>query len=94
MLEVRSLHTIYSFDIPYLFCRNLSFGLMTKSKGLRGCGLKGSSEVKAKRSQGCGPRRSLGITSHTLGNVRKYEGVNLHIPKATLTLGDEVSMDS
>jgi hypothetical protein len=40
-------------------CRNLSFGLVTKAKGLQGCGPSGSPGVKAKRPQGCGPRRSL-----------------------------------
>jgi hypothetical protein len=40
-------------------CCNPSIGLATKAKGL----------------QGCGPRRSLGITSHTPGSVRKCEGV-------------------
>ncbi len=62
-------------------CRNLSFGLATKAKGL----------------QGCGPKESPGVTSHTPGNVRKCEGVNLHTPKATPTLGDGgdgVPMDS
>jgi hypothetical protein len=39
-------------------CRNLSFGLATKAKGL----------------QGCGPRESPGVTSHTLGSVGKCEG--------------------
>jgi hypothetical protein len=48
-------------------CRNPSFGLATMAKGLQGCGPKGSSGVKAKRS----PR----VTSHTFGNVRKCEGV-------------------
>jgi len=52
--------------------RNLSFGLATKAKGL----------------QGCGPRGSSGVTSHTPGSVKKCEGVNPHTPKATPTLGD------
>jgi hypothetical protein len=59
-------------------CRNPSFGLATKAKGL----------------QGCGPRESPGITSHTLGSVGKYEGMNPHTPKATPTLRDGVSVDS
>jgi hypothetical protein len=59
-------------------CRNSSFGLTTKAKGL----------------QGCGPRGSPGVTSHTPGNVKKCEGVNLHTPKATPTLGDGVLVDS
>jgi hypothetical protein len=59
-------------------CRNPNFGLATKAKGL----------------QGCGPRESLGATSHIPGSVRKCEGVNPHTPKATPTLGDGISVDS
>jgi hypothetical protein len=59
-------------------CRNPSFGLMTKAKGL----------------QGCGPRESLGVKSHTPRSVGKCEGVNPHTPKATPTLGDGVPIDS
>jgi hypothetical protein len=62
----------------YAPCRNPSLGLATKAKGL----------------QGCGPRGSPGITSHALGSVRKCEGVNPHIPKATPTFGDGVPVDS
>ncbi len=58
-------------------CHNSSLGLATKAKGL----------------QGCKPRENPGVISHTPGNVRKCEGVNLHTPKATPTLGDGVSMD-
>jgi len=61
----------------WVLCRNPSFGLATKAKGL----------------QGCRPRGSPGITSHTLGSVGKCEKVNPHTPKATPTLGDEVSVD-
>jgi len=35
----------------------------------------GSPGIKAKALQGCGPRGSRGITSHTPGSVRKCEGV-------------------
>jgi hypothetical protein len=59
-------------------CRNPSFGLAPKAKGL----------------QGCGPRGSPGVTSHTLGNVGKCVRVNLHTPKATPTLGNGVPVDS
>jgi hypothetical protein len=59
-------------------CRNLSFGLTTKAKGL----------------QGCEPRESPGVTSHTPKNVGKCEGVNPHTPKATPTLGNGVPVDS
>jgi hypothetical protein len=56
-------------------CRNLSFGLTIKAKGLQGYGPRGSPGVEAKRSQRCGPRRSSGVTSHTPRSVRKCEGV-------------------
>jgi len=68
----------YHFLIFHHSCCNLSFGLATKAKGL----------------QECEPRRSPGVTSHTLGSVGKCEGVNLHTPKATPTLGDGVLVDS
>ncbi len=59
-------------------CRNPSFGLATKAKGL----------------QGCEPKESPGVTSHTLGSVGRCEGVNLHTPKATPTLGYGIPVDS
>jgi hypothetical protein len=65
-------------NLAQRFCHNLSFGLATKAKGL----------------QGCGPRGSPGVTSYTHGSVGKCEGVNPHIPKITLTLGDGVPVDS
>jgi hypothetical protein len=57
-------------------CCNPSFGLVTKAKGL----------------QGCRPRESPGVTSHILRNVRKYDGVNPHTPKATPTLGNGIPL--
>jgi hypothetical protein len=59
-------------------CRNPSFGLATKAKGL----------------QGCGPKGSPGVTSGIPGSVGKREGVNPHTPKATPALGDGVPVDS
>jgi len=59
-------------------CHNPSFGPLTKAKGL----------------QGCGPRKNPGVTSHTPESVGKCEGVNLHTPRATPTLGDGVPVDS
>ncbi len=58
---------------------------------------RGSLGVKAKALQGCGPRGSQGVTSHTpesVRSVRECEGVNTHTPKATPTLGDGVPVDS
>jgi len=59
-------------------CCNPGFGLATKAKGLQECGTRGSS----------------GVTSHTPGSVRKCEGMNPHISKATPTLGDGIPVDS
>jgi len=45
----------------------------------KGCKVVGQEEgslgIKVKALQGCGPRGSRGVTSHTPGNVRKCEGV-------------------
>jgi len=64
----------------------------------RGCKVadqeEGSPGVKAKASQGCGPRGSRGVTSHTPRSVRKCEGVNTHTAKATPTLKNGVPVDS
>jgi hypothetical protein len=59
-------------------CRNPSLGLATKVRACKGVGQEGS------------PR----ITSHAPRNVGKCEGMNLHTPKWTPTLGVGVSMDS
>jgi len=69
--------TITLFD-AYRKCRNPSFGLATKAKGL----------------QGCGPKGSPGVTSETPGSAGECEGLSLHIPKATPTLGDGLPVDS
>jgi hypothetical protein len=68
---------LFNHPSPKALCRNPSFGLATKAKGL----------------QGCGPRESPGVTSHTPESVGKYEGVNPHTPKATPTLGDGILVD-
>ncbi len=59
-------------------CRNPSFGLATKAKGL----------------QRCRPRGSPEVTSETPGSVGECEGMSLHTPKATPKLGEGVSVDS
>jgi hypothetical protein len=66
------------WPIIWFRCRNPSFGLATKAKGL----------------QGCGPKGSPGVTSGTPRSVGKREGVNPHTPKATPALGDGVPVDS
>ncbi len=68
-------------------CRNLSFGFATKAKGLQSYGLKRSSRQEK-------ARESHHIFPGVLESVREYEGMNLHTPKTTLTLGDEVPKDS
>ncbi len=52
------------------------------------------SRPRQKGLQGCGPKGSLGVTSETLGSARECEGVSLHTPKATPTLGEGVPVDS
>jgi len=42
---------------------------------LQGCEPKGRPGVKAKALQGCGPRGSREVPSHTPGSVRKCEGM-------------------
>ncbi len=52
-----------NFQLGKIFiCCNPSLGLATKAKGL----------------QGCGPRGSLGVTSHTLESVGKWESEPSH----------------
>jgi len=61
-----------------LWCYNPSLGLTTKARAGKGAGQEWSPE----------------ITFHVLGSVGKCEGMNLHTPKWTLTLGVGVPMDS
>ncbi len=82
-LYITHLFTSHKLSIQQ-FCRNLSFGLATKAKGIKGyeprrsSGVKarGSPIVKTRRSPWIkARRRSQWVTSHTLGSVRKCEGV-------------------
>jgi len=43
--------------------------------------------------QGCRPKGSPGVTSETPRSVGECEGVSLHTPKATPTLGEGVPVD-
>jgi hypothetical protein len=63
---------------PSTTVATLALGLRLRQKGL----------------QGCGPKGSLGVTSETPGSARECEGVSLHTPKATPTLGEGVPVDS
>jgi hypothetical protein len=60
------------------YCRNPSLGLVTKA---RGCKV-------------AGQEKSPGVMSHSPGNARKCEGIDLHTPKGTPTLGVGVPVDS
>jgi len=51
----------------WCYCRNPSFGLATKAKGITRVRAKGKPESK--------PRGSPGVTSHTPGSARKCEKV-------------------
>jgi len=54
----------------------LALGSQPRQRGYKVAGQEqGSPGVKAKALQGCGPRGSRGVTSHTPGSVRKCEGV-------------------
>ncbi len=79
--EINKVYLLFwKFKLNFLKfkCRNPSFGFSTKAKGV----------------EGCGPKGSLGVTSETPGSARECEGVSLHTPKATSTLGEGVPMDS
>ncbi len=58
-------------------CRNPSLGLATKARWL----------------QGYRPKRKLGVMPHAPRSARECEGIDLHTPKGTPTLGVEVPMD-
>jgi hypothetical protein len=71
-----------NFDVAHIFlcllmCRNLSLGLVTKAGA-----------CKVAREEG-----SSGVRLHALGNARECEGIDLHTPKGTPTLGVGVPMD-
>jgi hypothetical protein len=70
----------------------LALGSRPRQKGCKVVA-RGSPGAKARESPGVKARGSPGVTSHTPGSVRKCEGVNPHIPKATPTLGDGVSVN-
>jgi hypothetical protein len=52
------------------------------------------SQEEARESRQKEARESNHILVGVLESVREYEGVNLHTPKATPTLGDGVPVDS
>ncbi len=62
----------------HLWCCNPSLGLVTKVGVCKGAGQEGSPWV----------------TSHTPGSVGECEGMNLHTPKWTPTLGVNILMES
>ncbi len=74
-------------------CRNPSLGLATKAKGLQGCDQKEVWELSQEQARESRQEKAR-ESHHTPGSVRKCEGVSLHTPKATPTLGDGVPVDS
>jgi hypothetical protein len=80
-------------------CRNPSFGLATKAKGVARLRAK-RMEARESRQRHCKSagqeeaRESHHILPGVLESVREYEGVNPHTPKATPTLGSGVPVDS
>jgi len=61
----------------YTLCRNPSLGLATKAKGCKVAGQEGSP----------------GVMPHALGSARECEGIDLHTPTGTPTLGVGVLVD-
>jgi len=51
------------------------------------------SRPKQRACKVTGQERSLGVTPHAPGSAKECEGMNLHTPKATLTLGNGVPVD-
>ncbi len=64
-------------NMTLMIVATLALGSQPKQRGLQGCELRGSP----------------GVTPHAPRNVGKCEGMNPHIPNATPTLGDGVSVD-
>jgi len=94
---------VRQFDV----CRNLSFGLATKAKGVarlqakrkevrksRQRHYKSAGQEEARELRQKEARESHHILPGMLESVRECEGVNTHTPKATPTLGDGVPVDS
>jgi len=89
------------------FCRNPSFGLATKAKGVarlwakrketwesRQRHRKSAGQEEARELRQKEARESHHIPPGVLESAREYEGVNPHTPKATPTLGSGVPVDS
>jgi hypothetical protein len=81
-------------------CRNPSFGFTTKAKGVARLWAK-REEARESRQRHCkgASQEEAGESHHilpsgVLENVREYEGMNPHTPKATPTLGDGVLVNS
>jgi hypothetical protein len=80
---------LFMFEFGSWPCRNPSFGLVTKVKGLQGYEPRRSSGVKARRSMGVKAIRSSGVkarrsprvTSHTPGSVRSVREWTLTLPR-------------
>jgi hypothetical protein len=64
--------------LTFWICRNTNLGFATKTKGCKVLGQKGSP----------------GVMSHAPESARECEGIGIHTPKGTFTLGVEVLMDS
>jgi len=71
-------HVLVHLLVQHLRCHNLSLGLATKARANKVVGQEGNP----------------GVMPHALGNARECEGIDLHTPKGTLTLGVGVSVDS
>ncbi len=80
MFDLKMCQLFFDYQKNHVFIHvaTLTLGLRPKQRGL----------------QSCGPRGSPRITTHAPRSVRKCEGMNLHTPNVTLTLGDGISVYS
>jgi len=70
-IYICSWHSLHNYIVA-----TLALGSRPRQRGCKVAGQEeGSPGVKSKALQGCGPRGSQGVTSHTPGSVRKCEGV-------------------
>jgi hypothetical protein len=75
----------------------LALGSRPRQRACKGVSQEEAQESKQRHCKGADqedPGESHHILPGVLENVREYEGVNLHTPKATLILGNGVLVDS
>jgi hypothetical protein len=89
------LFSYYYFIVPYLctptlIVVTLALGSQPRQRACKGVSQEEAQESKQEEETWESHHKFPGV----LESVREYEGVNLHTPKATPTLGDGVPLDS